>query len=81
MSLTFTPRQLSQRADLYHQLGQLISAGIGLPQALEIQRRSPPAISFRKPTPEWSAIAWLAAFLNNGFATSAERPAAWNRNA
>lgn len=49
MSLTFTPRQLSQRADLYHQLGQLISAGIGLPRALEIQRGSPPAVSFRKP--------------------------------
>ena len=49
MSLTFTPRQLSQRADLYHQLGQLTSAGIGLTQALQIQRQSPPSPSFRAP--------------------------------
>lgn len=49
MFLTFTPRQLSQRSDLYHQLGQLTAAGVGLPRALEIQRRSPPAASFRLP--------------------------------
>ena len=49
MSLTFTPRQLAQRSDLYHQLSQLSSAGVGLSQALEIQRRSPPAPSFRLP--------------------------------
>lgn len=44
-----TPRQLSQRAELYQQLSQLTAAGIGLPQAIESQRRSPPSHSFRAP--------------------------------
>ena len=44
-----TPRQLSQRAELYQQLSQLTAAGLGLPQAIEIQHRSPPARSFRAP--------------------------------
>jgi len=49
MSFLVTPRQLSQRAEFYQQLGQLTTAGVGLPQAIEIQRRSPPARSFREP--------------------------------
>src|SRR5262245_382888 len=49
MPLLATPRQLSQRAELYQQLSQLTAAGIGLPQAIECQRRSPPAHSFRAP--------------------------------
>ena len=49
MSLIVTPRQLAQRAELYHQLSQLTGAGIGLPKALEIQRRSPPGRAFRAP--------------------------------
>jgi len=49
MSLIVTPRQLSQRAELYHQLAQLVTAGIGLIEALEIQRRRPPSQSFREP--------------------------------
>lgn len=49
MSLIVTPRQLAQRAELYHQLGQLTAAGIGLKQALEIQHRSPPSRDFRQP--------------------------------
>jgi type IV pilus assembly protein PilC len=49
MSLLFTPRQLCQRAELYQQLSQLTAAGVGLPQALQIQQRSPPARSFREP--------------------------------
>jgi type II secretory pathway component PulF len=49
MSLLVTPRQHSQRAELYHQLSQLTAAGIGLPQALELQHRAPPARSFREP--------------------------------
>src|SRR5437867_2143522 len=44
-----TPRQLSQRSELYQQLGQLTAAGIGLPQAIELQQRSPPSRSFREP--------------------------------
>ena len=49
MPLLVSPRQLSQRAELYQQLSQLTAAGIGLPQAIECQRRSPPARSFRAP--------------------------------
>ncbi len=49
MSLIITPSQLSQRAEFYRQLAQLTSAGIGLPQALEMQQRHPPASSFRQP--------------------------------
>jgi type II secretory pathway component PulF len=49
MALVVTPRQLAQRAEIYHQLAQLTDAGIGLPQALELLRRSPPARSFRAP--------------------------------
>lgn len=49
MSFLVMPRQLSQRAELYQQLSQLTAAGIGLPQAIEIQHRSPPARSFREP--------------------------------
>jgi type IV pilus assembly protein PilC len=49
MSLTVTPRQFSQRAEFYHQLAQLTSAGIGLLQALEQLRRNPPGSSYREP--------------------------------
>jgi len=49
MSLIITPGQLSRRADFYHQLGQLSSAGLGLIQALEQVRRSPPDRSYRAP--------------------------------
>jgi len=49
MSFLVTPGQLSQRAELYQQLSQLTAAGMGLPQAIEIQHRSPPARSFREP--------------------------------
>jgi type IV pilus assembly protein PilC len=36
-----TPGQLARRAELYHQLGSMISAGIPLIQALEMARSSP----------------------------------------
>jgi type II secretory pathway component PulF len=49
MSLIITPGQLSQRADFYHQLGQLTGAGLGLLRALEQLQRNPPAPSYRKP--------------------------------
>src|SRR5262245_44612453 len=49
MSLLVTPRQLSQSAELYQQLSQLTAACIGLPQAVQSQRRSPPARPFRAP--------------------------------
>jgi type IV pilus assembly protein PilC len=49
MPLIVTPRQLSQRAELYHQLEALTTAGIGLPKALEVLERSPPSRSLRRP--------------------------------
>src|SRR3954454_22354226 len=44
-----TPGQLAKRGEFYHQLGQLTAAGIGLLKAIEIQRRSPPAQSYKRP--------------------------------
>ena len=49
MSFLVTPRHFSRRAELYHQLGQMTAAGIGLLQSLETLRRSPPARSFFAP--------------------------------
>lgn len=49
MPLVQTPGLLARRAELYHQLGQLTAAGIGLLKALEIQRRTPSSPSFRAP--------------------------------
>ncbi|MDD5139925.1 MAG: type II secretion system F family protein [Verrucomicrobiales bacterium] len=49
MSLIITPRQFAQRAEFYHQLAQLTSAGIGVLPALEQIKRNPPARSFREP--------------------------------
>jgi type II secretory pathway component PulF len=49
MPLIITPRQFTQRAELYQQLGQLTSAGIPIVHALEQIKRSPPASAFRKP--------------------------------
>ncbi len=49
MSLIVTPKQLSYRAEFYQRLHQLIAAGIGLLQALETTRRSPPHPSYRAP--------------------------------
>jgi type IV pilus assembly protein PilC len=49
MPLIISPRQFTQRADLFHQLAQLTSAGIGVVRALEQIKRSPPAPSFREP--------------------------------
>ena len=47
MAVIFLPGQLAQRAEFYHQLGRLVASGITLVQALEIQRRNPPAAHFR----------------------------------
>jgi type IV pilus assembly protein PilC len=44
-----TPRQLDQRAELFHQLAQLTSAGIGIIPALEQIKHGPPARSYREP--------------------------------
>jgi type IV pilus assembly protein PilC len=47
MSLIVTPRQLTQHAGLYQQLASLLTAGIGILQALETIGRSPPTRSLR----------------------------------
>lgn len=49
MGLLVTPRTFAQRAELYHQLAQLTSAGFGLVQALHRLERAPPSRAFRKP--------------------------------
>jgi type II secretory pathway component PulF len=49
MSFIVTPRQFSQRAEFYHQLAQLTSAGIGVLSALQQLKRNPPNRSFREP--------------------------------
>jgi type IV pilus assembly protein PilC len=49
MSFIVTPRQFTQRAEFYHQLAQLTSAGIGVLPALEQLKLNPPARSYREP--------------------------------
>jgi type II secretory pathway component PulF len=49
MGLILSPGQLAHRAELYHQLAQLVAAGISLTQALERLQRNPPSRSFREP--------------------------------
>lgn len=44
-----SPRQFNQRAELFHQLAQLTSAGLGIIPALEQIKRSPPTRSYREP--------------------------------
>jgi type IV pilus assembly protein PilC len=48
MALILTPGQLSRRAELYYQLGQLTSAGLGVIRALEQLERNPPARAYRE---------------------------------
>lgn len=61
MGLIITPGQLSQRAEFYHQLGQLTAAGIGLPAALGELERHPPSRAYRQ------AIHQLSTSLAEGF--------------
>src|SRR6185369_6553549 len=49
MAFIVTPRQLVQRAELYHQLAQLTNAGVGVIQGLELLQRNPPSRAFRQP--------------------------------
>src|SRR5262249_41556242 len=48
-SMIVTPRQLTNRAEFYHQLQSLTSAGIGIVRALEQLQRAPPSMSYREP--------------------------------
>ena len=49
MPLVFSPGQFARRAELYLQLAQLVSAGMGVVPALEEMNRRPPARSYREP--------------------------------
>ncbi|HEU6449606.1 MAG TPA: type II secretion system F family protein [Verrucomicrobiae bacterium] len=44
-----TPGQLFRRADFYHQLGQLVTAGVPITNALQQISHRPPGFSYRKP--------------------------------
>jgi type IV pilus assembly protein PilC len=73
MSFLITPAQFTQRAELYHQLAQLTSAGIGVLPALEQIRRNPPGRSFREP------LGNLLNHLNEGltFSESLQKLGSW----
>jgi protein transport protein HofC len=53
MPLIITPRQLERRADLYHQLGVLLSAGLTIHQGLEQLKRNPPDRALRQKIADW----------------------------
>jgi type II secretory pathway component PulF len=53
MPLIITPRQLERRAELYHQLGIMLSAGLTLHQSLEQLKRNPPDRALRPKISEW----------------------------
>lgn len=73
MALIVTPGQLTCRAELYHQLAQLTTAGLGLVPALEQLHRHPPARSFRTP------LQTILGSISQGFtfAESAGRARSW----
>lgn len=51
--MIITPGQLKQRAELYHTLGTLLSAGLTAPKALEQLQSNPPSRSLRVPIAQW----------------------------
>ncbi len=53
MPLIITPGQLRVRAELYHQLGVTLSAGLSITQALEHTKNNPPARSLRPMIARW----------------------------
>jgi type II secretory pathway component PulF len=53
MPLIITPRQLERRAELYHQLAVLISAGLTIRQGLEQLKRNPPDRALRQKISDW----------------------------
>jgi type II secretory pathway component PulF len=71
--LLITPGQLTNRSELFHQLGQVTAAGLGLITALEMLQRNPPHLSMRAP------ITRLLHQLREGdtFGGSLERTGRW----
>jgi type II secretory pathway component PulF len=53
MPLIITPRQLERRAELYHQLGVLLSAGMTIHQGLEQLKANPPDRGLRQKISQW----------------------------
>lgn len=53
MPLITTPKQLNQRAELYHQLGIMIAAGLSIQKALEHLAKNPPSHALRAPISQW----------------------------
>jgi type II secretory pathway component PulF len=53
MPLIITPRQLERRAELYHQLSVLISAGLTIRQGLEQLKANPPDRALRQKVSDW----------------------------
>ncbi len=49
MAWITTPGKLDQFAELYHQIGGMLTSGVTLVQAIELIRSSPPGRSFRPP--------------------------------
>ncbi|MEW6307276.1 MAG: type II secretion system F family protein [Verrucomicrobiota bacterium] len=49
MPFIVTPRHLTLRSELYHQLGSMTAAGLGLPDAMRALSRNPPTRSFSNP--------------------------------
>ncbi len=50
MPFIVTPSELNRRADFYHQLQQLTSAGLGIVNSLDQLRRNSPSRSYRVAT-------------------------------
>lgn len=73
MAIIFMPGQFNDRADFYHQIATLVSAGFGLPQALEQLRDHPPARGFRRP------LTQILLHLGEGytFAEALQRAGTW----
>lgn len=66
--MLFTPGHFSRRADLYHQLGQLTAAGLGIMAALQQLQRSPPARDFKSHLASVSADVAAGYSLSESFA-------------
>src|SRR5437016_2647832 len=64
MALIVTPGQLKQRAEFYHQLASLNSAGVGIVPALQLILKSPPTRAYRRPLEQ------LIHFLTQGYTVS-----------
>ncbi len=64
MALIVTPGQLKQRAEFYHQLASLNTAGVGIIPALQMIQKSPPTRAYRRPLEQ------LIHFLTQGYNVS-----------